>query len=74
MADSVVRYLVTEHQVPVYRIYRTGLGKNTARSQPMASRPREWRRVTLLHNSLATMGSDSASTAATTPKSSPQRE
>ena len=32
MADAVVRYLVTEHQVPVYRIYRTGLGKNTAKS------------------------------------------
>jgi hypothetical protein len=27
MADSVSRYLVTEHQVPLYRIYRTGLGK-----------------------------------------------
>jgi hypothetical protein len=27
MADSVARYLVTEHQVPLYRIYRTGLGK-----------------------------------------------
>ena len=28
MADSVARYLVTEHQVPLYRIYRTGLGKS----------------------------------------------
>ena len=27
MADSVARYLVTEHQVPLYRIYRTGLGR-----------------------------------------------
>ena len=26
MADAVVRYLVTEHQVPVFRIYRSGLG------------------------------------------------
>ena len=32
MADSVVRYLVTEHQVPVYRIYKSGLGKNTAKA------------------------------------------
>jgi len=31
MADAVVRYLVTEHQVPVYRIYKTGLGKNTVK-------------------------------------------
>ena len=29
MADAVVRYLVVEHQVPVWRIYRTGLGRNT---------------------------------------------
>src|SRR6202041_2184378 len=33
MADAVVRYLVTEHQVPVYRIYRTGLGRNTAKPE-----------------------------------------
>ena len=32
MADSVVRYLVTEHQVPIYRIYRSGLGKASAKS------------------------------------------
>ena len=30
MADSVVRYLVTAHQVPIYRIYKTGLGKASA--------------------------------------------
>ena len=26
MADAVVRYLVIDHQVPVYRIYRVGMG------------------------------------------------
>jgi outer membrane protein OmpA-like peptidoglycan-associated protein len=69
MADAVVRYLVTEHQVPVYRIYKTGLGKNTAQptdgEQPIANGVR----VTLLHISLATMGGNSASNAA--PKTSP---
>jgi len=62
MADSVVRYLVTEHQVPVFRIYRTGLGKNTAK--PAADGEKAVTngvRVTLLHNSLATMDSSSAS-------------
>jgi outer membrane protein OmpA-like peptidoglycan-associated protein len=80
MADSVVRYLVTEHQVPLYRIYRTGMGKNanavTGKHAAEAAEPTTETastngeapptfvngvRVTLLHNSLATMGSASAS-------------
>jgi outer membrane protein OmpA-like peptidoglycan-associated protein len=61
MADSVVRYLVTEHQVPVYRIYRTGLGKQTATASTDGEKPvTNGVRVTLLHNSLATMGSSTA--------------
>jgi outer membrane protein OmpA-like peptidoglycan-associated protein len=74
MADSVVRYLVTEHQVPVYRIYRTGLGKNTAKSTTDGEKAVvNGVRVTLLHNSLATMDSTSASNSSptTTPKTSP---
>jgi outer membrane protein OmpA-like peptidoglycan-associated protein len=72
MADSVVRYLVTEHQVPVYRIYRTGLGKNTAKPADGEEKPiANGVRVSLLHNSLATMGSPSASSSVpTSPKSS----
>jgi outer membrane protein OmpA-like peptidoglycan-associated protein len=62
MADSVVRYLVTEHQVPLYRIYRTGLGRNTDKSTDSSETAIvNGVRVTLLHNSLATMGSASAS-------------
>jgi outer membrane protein OmpA-like peptidoglycan-associated protein len=75
MADSVVRYLVTEHQVPVYRIYKTGLGKNTVKPADGEEALVNGVRVTLLHNSLATMGSSSASNgAAPTPAgaSSPQ--
>lgn len=55
MADAVVRYLVTAHQVPIYRIYRTGLGnaKQTAQAgeKPLSNGVR----VTVMHNSLATM-------------------
>jgi outer membrane protein OmpA-like peptidoglycan-associated protein len=69
MADSVVRYLVTEHQVPVYRIYKTGLGKNTTQAADGEQAIVNGVRVTLLHNSLATMGGNSASNAA--PKTSP---
>jgi outer membrane protein OmpA-like peptidoglycan-associated protein len=61
MADAVVRYLVTEHQVPVYRIYKTGLGKNTVKPAEGEQAVVNGVRVTLLHNSLATMGGNSAS-------------
>jgi outer membrane protein OmpA-like peptidoglycan-associated protein len=62
MADSVVRYLVTEHQVPVYRIYRTGLGKNTAKAAEGEKLIVNGVRVTLLHNSLATMDTTASNT------------
>jgi len=61
MADSVSRYLVTEHQVPLYRIYRTGLGKQTTAPADGQEAIVNGVRVTLLHNSLATMGPASAS-------------
>ena len=60
MADSVVRYLVTEHQVPIYRIYRTGLGKQVAQVADGEKPLTNGVQVTLLHNSLATMGSSSS--------------
>src|ERR1700733_2647442 len=69
MADAVVRYLVTEHQVPVYRIYRTGLGRNTAKPEGGDDVIVNGVRVTLMHNSLATMGTNSASSAG--PQTSP---
>ena len=78
MADSVARYLVTEHQVPLYRIYRTGLGRAPKPGEAMAAStttastgtadaseplPTNGVRVTLLHNSLASMsGPESGST------------
>ena len=71
MADAVVRYMVTEHQVPVYKIYRTGMGKNTAKPVDGEKAVTNGVRVTLLHNSLATMDSNSASNRVpTTPQSS----
>jgi len=60
MADSVVRYLVTEHQVPIYRIYRSGLGKAAKASPDGEKVIANGVRVTLLHNSLANMGSGTA--------------
>ena len=64
MADAVVRYLVTEHQVPIYRIYRSGMGK-AAKSADGEKTIANGVRVTLLHNSLATM--DGTAVPATAP-------
>ena len=72
MADSVVRYLVTEHQVPIYRIYRTGMGKNVAHSTDGDKPLTNGVRVTLMHNSLATMGTNTASNTTSNPGSLPQ--
>ncbi len=62
MADAVVRYLVTQHQVPIYRIYRTGLGKQKEVAVAGGDKPVvNGVRVTLLHNSLATMDGSASS-------------
>jgi outer membrane protein OmpA-like peptidoglycan-associated protein len=61
MADSVVRYLVTDHQVPLYRVYRTGLGRSTDKPADGETALLNGVRVTLLHNSLALMNPASAS-------------
>ena len=70
MADAVVRYLVSEHQVPIFRIYKSGLGKQTetaaTATDPDAKPIRNGVRVTLLHNSLAGM-SGGATAANSTP-------
>ena len=59
MADSVVRYLVTTEHVPVYRIYRTGLGNAKQVATADGDKPlTNGVRVTVLHNSLATMGTN----------------
>jgi outer membrane protein OmpA-like peptidoglycan-associated protein len=70
MADAVTRYLVTEHQVPLYRIYRTGLGKNPNGSAKSTENDQTAQNsevtivngvhVTLLHNSLASMNEPAA--------------
>jgi outer membrane protein OmpA-like peptidoglycan-associated protein len=54
MADAVVRYLVVDHQVPVYRIYRVGMGNaplNTSETTITGTVVH----VTLMHNSLAAL-------------------
>ncbi len=39
MAESVVRYLVLNHEIPVYRIYLVGMGNAPAPDRRMTRRP-----------------------------------
>jgi outer membrane protein OmpA-like peptidoglycan-associated protein len=56
MADSVVRYLVTDQNVPIYRIYRTGMGREKVAAENGERPLTNGVKVTVLHNSLASMG------------------
>ncbi len=56
MSDAVVRYLVEQHQIPVYRIHQIALG-NAAPAQDSATAPvGNAVRVSVMQNSLAATG------------------
>ena len=59
LADAVVRYLVVDHQIPVYRIYRVALGNAPVGSDAGAAARGSLVHVTLVHNSLAGLNSSS---------------
>ena len=63
LADAVVRYLVVDHQIPVYRIYRVALGNAPAESSTgtngTAARG-SLGHVPLMHNSLAGLNGPSS--------------
>jgi len=56
MAEAVVRYLVINHDVPVYRIYTVGMG-NVVKASTDGAKPKAIRggrvEISLLHNGLA---------------------
>jgi outer membrane protein OmpA-like peptidoglycan-associated protein len=59
MADAVVRYLVVDHHVPVYRIYRVAMGNAPLDNANESSTSGTVVHVTLMHNSLAALNSPS---------------
>lgn len=84
MANSVVRYLVEEHNVPVYRIFVMGMGnakvqtastESTSSSSPKASgRPAPNRvEVSLLKNNLDQLAANGTAQQATTNSQAQQR-
>jgi outer membrane protein OmpA-like peptidoglycan-associated protein len=71
MADSVVRYLVLNHEIPAYRIYVVGMGnapvpgeEGTAAKRSSGSRIE----ISVLKNNLDQLASTSTSGASTPPK------
>ncbi len=56
MADAVVRYLVLNHQIPVYRIYATAMGNAAATGEATSARHTRTGRVeiSLMKNDLLT--------------------
>ena len=60
ISDAVVRYLVVDHQIPVYRIHLIALGNAPIDANATDSKQQlrgSLVHVTLMHNSLAGMGS-----------------
>jgi outer membrane protein OmpA-like peptidoglycan-associated protein len=60
MADAVVRYLVTEHQIPVYRIHQVAMGNAKLETADGTSTTGSVVRVSTMQNSLAALNSTSS--------------
>jgi outer membrane protein OmpA-like peptidoglycan-associated protein len=60
MADAVVRYLVTEHQIPVYRIHQVAMGNAKIEGADGTSSTGSVVRVSTMQNSLAALNSTSS--------------
>ena len=60
ISDAVVRYLVVDHQIPVYRIHLIALGNAPISGDDAKTTPGSLVHVTLMQNSLATLGAPAA--------------
>ena len=61
MADSVVRYLVLKHDIPVYRIYTVGMGNAPTPASTEGAKPQRMRggrvEISLLKNGAGDLAS-----------------
>jgi len=78
MADAVVRYLVENHEIPVYRIYVLGMGnapiQTTAEEGAKPKRMSGGRvEVSLLKNDLEQLASSSSAPATSAPAATEQK-
>jgi len=78
MADAVVRYLVLNHEVPVYRIYTLGMGNAPMPASAEGKRPRRINggrvEISLLKNGVDQLASEMNSSQAATPSSTPSNQ
>jgi len=72
MADSVVRYLVLNHQIPVYRIYVVGMGNAPVAEEGQAKHATGGRvEISLLKNDLEQLAVSSTPGTTSTPQAAP---
>ncbi|MBI1740660.1 MAG: OmpA family protein [Acidobacteriales bacterium] len=73
MAESVVRYLVLNHEIPVYRIYLVGMGNAPVQATAGETKPKRISggrvEISLLKNNLEQLASS-----ATAPKTTPDQQ
>ncbi len=66
MADAVVRYLVENHEIPVYRIYVVGMGNAPMQATGSEEKPKRMSggrvEISLLKNDLEQLASSSNGT------------
>jgi outer membrane protein OmpA-like peptidoglycan-associated protein len=72
MAESVVRYLVLNHEIPVYRIYLVGMGNAPVQAATTETKPQKRVsggrvEISLLKNNLEQLASSSTTPAPATP-------
>jgi outer membrane protein OmpA-like peptidoglycan-associated protein len=78
MAESVVRYLVLNHEIPVYRIYLLGMGNAPVSASAQGEKPRRTSggrvEISLLKNSLEQLSSNTGTQAAPANSSQEQQQ
>ena len=72
MADSVVRYLVLNHEIPVYRIYVVGMGNAPVAEEGQAKHTIGGRvEISLLKNDLEQLAASTTPSTSATPQAAP---
>jgi outer membrane protein OmpA-like peptidoglycan-associated protein len=77
MAESVVRYLVLNHEIPVYRIYLVGMGNAPVQATATETKPKRISggrvEISLLKNNLEQLASSGTTPAPTTDQQQPAK-
>ncbi|HXZ27794.1 MAG TPA: OmpA family protein [Terriglobales bacterium] len=72
-ADAVIQYLVSNYQIPAYRIYMVGLGKDKPTASNKTAKGRADNRRVEVHLMTNSVESDTSASNASAPGATPQR-